>query len=154
MIFLPGVLSQDGTRITWKKYAIEYVQTKSGTWTTYSGALFADSFHYMANAYTVSGNKFVLTSPTHCVPRNNFDTYKYMVAQTKGGSTVKSSGTLYVVDEYESRGEGAEGFYAKGSKYTLSASKGDFIEEVKAKDPNTYPDNGAQGGYWYVKVEE
>lgn len=36
---------------------------------------------------------------------------------------------------------------------TTTQEKGDYIDTVSSKDnPNAYPDNGVQDGYWYVKL--
>lgn len=40
-------------------------------------------------------------------------------------------------------------------KYTLTGVKevkGSYISDVDSTDPNAYPENGVQDGYWYVKV--
>ena len=154
VIFMPGIVCQGDKRLTWAKYAVVYTEVENGTFSTWSGALWADSFHYMSNAYTVSGSSFVLTDPVHRVPRNFFNEYKYLVDVKGNGSNAKSGKTLYMVEEVTSEAELYEderytGYYAKGKTYTLSPSKGAYIGEVKASE-GTYPDNGAQGGYWYV----
>ena len=39
-------------------------------------------------------------------------------------------------------------FYMTGVKEV----KGSYIYDVASNDPNAYPENGVQDGYWYVKV--
>lgn len=38
--------------------------------------------------------------------------------------------------------------------YTAVQIRGDFIETVESIDAAAYPENGAQGGYWYAKYSE
>lgn len=37
--------------------------------------------------------------------------------------------------------------------YTATASMGSLIDTVKSKETTTYPDNGIQDGYWYVRIQ-
>lgn len=38
--------------------------------------------------------------------------------------------------------------------YTAVPIRGDFIETVESINPTAYPENGAQGGFWYAKYSE
>ena len=36
--------------------------------------------------------------------------------------------------------------------YTVGDVKGSYVDSVTSYNPYEYPDDGAQDGYWYVKV--
>lgn len=76
------------------------------------------------DVYDISGyNTFGKTTAY----RFDLDTYTY-----QGSSSFRCTGTLY--------------------KGTITNSQGTFVENIISEDPSTYPENGMQDGYWYVKI--
>ena len=93
MIFLPGVLSQCGKKTIWGKYSIAY-GPKAGTAASVSRTY--NRTTYAANAYTLDGSSFKLTSPTS-TQFQNLKAGKYSVNITNSNTTSSSGSTLYEV---------------------------------------------------------
>lgn len=120
-----------------------------------------------SESYTVAladgGTLAVSYSPPSYMPSAP-QCYRMTTAQVKG-NVIKANLPVYIFPA-SAVGVTTEGnSYAKltsstsgaasGTKYTRTRktnySKGSYIETLEAED-GIYPDNGHQGGYWYVKI--
>lgn len=63
-----------------------------------------------------------------------------------------SYGQVYSYSSYEITSTLANTLSIKYTPYTVSQSCGTFIDTIADIDPNAYPENGIQDGYWYVRI--
>ena len=72
-----------------------------------------------------------------------YTTYPYFYNKEQNSNVLYYATMLYYGSPYTQ------------NKYTLTGVKeikGSYIYDVASNDPNAYPENGVQDGYWYVKV--
>ena len=93
MIWLPGVLSQDGNKVTWGRYSTAY-GPKAGTAATVSRKPTYKT--YAADTYTISGSSFKLNSPTS-TEFQNLKAGKKTLNISNSNTTTSSGSTLYEV---------------------------------------------------------
>lgn len=106
---------------------------------------------------TVQNNQFVFSGgPTSLIASNSLPANKNYYE--------KISSTKYVVWSRMNQTSGNQSLYSKMTyelvettsisyiPYTIQKTMGSYIEDVVSKEPTTFPDNGVQDGFWYVKV--
>lgn len=93
MIYLPGILSQDGKKYTWERYSVNYTE-KAGTAATVSRTY--NKSKYASTAYTIQNGVFVLTNPV-ATAFENLTSGKRTVDIADSTNTVSSGATLYKI---------------------------------------------------------
>lgn len=134
------------TRYKWKRYNVNtsYQTTYSNDSGWRSAGVFSDSIVEDANR----------TSDVTFTTAHGFDIHGTEYATTSDGLGVTCcKGTPSAVEKYEPRGEG-QGWdlYTRScdEHTTETHTKGSYIDDVTADNRNAYPDDGIDGGYWYV----
>lgn len=133
------------TPITWERYAMTEgeVQGESVTQTATSTTYF-----YRATSYSRSGKTFTATGTR--TRASSLAVGNYMI-QNNGAfvnSTSMSGDTLFKI----TKKSGSSTVSLTFDTYTVGDVKGSYIDTVTSYNPVEYPDDGAQDGYWYVKV--
>lgn len=162
MIWLPGVLSQCGEKFTWGRYSLKsaVVEGERSSFNINTGYTTAYTKGYVFHEDT---GLFDLDSSSHV----NGETADYvsMGVGTVVYSPYKDNNLFYGFQL-----TGYSGIYKKTiSKITTSGDtstiyfdvvqlkagnvRGEYIDTVEAAE-GTYPDNGQQGDYWYVRYAD
>jgi hypothetical protein len=140
MIWLPGVLSQGGKKYVWEKYTIEKKEVISDNTTK---TFPANKNIYYSYRYSIQGDYFVLDNADMARPaswmvgwyisaeESNLTEIYQVVSVTTSGTTANVTVRIH----------------------SLQAGAGTLLGTVESGDLTAYPENGEQGGYWYVLVE-
>ena len=133
------------TPITWERYAMTEgeVQGESVTQTATSTTYF-----YRATSYSRSGKTFTATGTR--TRASSLAVNNYLI-QNNGefvNSTSMSGDTLFKI----TKKSGSSTVSLTFDTYTVGDVKGSYIDTVTSYNPYEFPDDGAQDGYWYVKV--
>ena len=134
------------TPITWERYATSEgeAQGESVTQTATSSTYF-----YRATSYSRSGKTFTATGTR--TRASSLAVGNYLI-QNNGAfvnSTSLSGDTLFKI----TKKSGSSTVSLTFDTYTVGDVKGNYIDTVTSYNPYEYPDDGAQDGYWYVRVE-
>lgn len=136
----------------WEKYTVG----ERATYTTEdmsSSYLANRTSGYVSSGLTYSneaGYGYRWLMKTYVSDLSNYDPSAYPYFSDDG----LHPSTMYHV---RSKNYAAAGMYDLNlySELTITgeeSAKGTYISDVASTDPNAYPDNGVQDGYWYVKV--
>lgn len=133
------------TPVTWERYAMTEgeVQGASVTQTATSTTYF-----YRATSYSRSGKTFTATGTR--TRASSLAVNNYLI-QNNGAfvsSTSMSGDTLFKI----TKKSGSSTVSLTFDTYTVGDVKGSYIDTVTSYNPYEFPDDGAQDGYWYVKV--
>ena len=133
------------TPITWERYTTSEgeVQGESVTQTATSTTYF-----YRATSYSRSGKTFTATGTK--TRASSLAVGNYLI-QNNGAfvsSTSMSGDTLFEI----TKKSGSSTVSLTFDTYTVGDVKGSYIDTVTSYNPYEFPDDGAQDGYWYVKV--
>lgn len=162
MIWLPGVLSQGGEKYTWGRYQVSYTTVEGekvslrgsnryiGVGETYSivdgqFAVKTTNALRVTQSYSSSSSLITNTPYTIVVDGNVAFSSSQKVNETKYGSTLAKLTQITYVS--------ASNITYYYLPYTIDETKGSYIDTVSDVNPDAYPDDGIQDGYWYVKVE-
>lgn len=146
------------TTYTWEKYeAVEQQGITYESGTTLSLSLITKLVLYAD--FRVDSGRIVLSNPVNAegdppavIESNSYHTtHPYYYGDKADGS---SDNTPYKITSFYK--SGSYGYMVANNKMVLDESgisytKGDYIGEVTSKTAGTYPDNGYQNGYWYIK---
>lgn len=133
------------TPITWERYAMTEgeVQGESVTQSFTSG-----TYLYRATSYSRNGKAFTATGTK--TRASSLAVNNYLI-QNNGAfvnSTSMSGDTLFKI----TKKSGYSSVSITFDTFTIGDVKGSYIDTVTSYNPVEYPDDGAQDGYWYVKV--
>lgn len=160
---------------TWKKYAVVTTTADGWKWSDATRTVAPNS----ATGSTAQGYNDPLT-PTYsdgqltnltgvssepCTAQemynalnngNGDDYYRFLSPGSawSAGSYTPSENFVYKVDGYGADGNGtATSFDVRVPVYSAvtTQTRGEYIEDVTGTSRSEYPENGIQGGYWYVR---
>lgn len=124
-----------------------------------------DKWYYCAyKSYSASGATFTLnegevfySNGTDCI---NYYIDPDMSRQSSSKEKVDTSpmsglAKIYQVTSQKTNKDDEQVFggYELTRELFTQELKGSYIDTVKSKDENAYPENGISGGYWYVKIK-
>lgn len=133
------------TPIAWERYATSEGEvqgesvTQSFTSTTYL---------YRATSYSRSGKTFTATGTRTRVSSLAVNNYLIQNNGAFVSSTSMSGDALFKI----TKKSGSSTVSLTFDTYTVGDVKGSYIDTVTSYNPYEFPDDGAQDGYWYVKV--
>lgn len=134
------------TPITWERYSTSEGEVRGADdeLTTAS-----TTYYYRATSYSRSGKTFT-ASGTRTRASSLSANNNYLIKNNGEfvNSTNMSGDTLYKITSKS----GSSTVTLKFATYTVGDAKGSYIDTVTSYNPYEYPDDGAQDGYWYVKV--
>lgn len=143
MIWLPGVLSQGGDKFTWARYTVKYQETISGNITE----VFRSQTIIWDYNYKIEGNYFVLS--------NNFRSNINILSAGRCFTTGSSNTNLTEVYETVSITANGDNTYTITYKlHKMQGSADVYVDTVESKNGSDFPENGEQGGYWYIKLSD
>lgn len=147
---------------TWEKWSGEPDTVVMGVeqklrlayWET-SGLNNYNSSPSYANSVTIADGEIILVNPTNA-GSIGYSEAGAEKAKVLIGKYIDNNGKKYYVSPDANSTYGVSSPYYANQKwveldkvYLLSTSS--IVELVTSENPNTYPDNGMQDGYWYVK---
>lgn len=145
------------TPITWERYAVSQTAVE-GSSTRATGVY--NKYLKVGTTYSIENGEFAVT------------TTKSLRIQTATSSitapyTILADGALSLQSRSQTTGGTVRGpmlgkltkiagssssMYADFIPYTVGDVKGSYIDSVTSYNPYEFPDDGAQDGYWYVKI--
>lgn len=134
------------TPIVWERYAVSESEIQGASVTQ---SFSSSTSLYRATSYTRSGKTFTISATSTRV--SNLAVGNYLV-QNNGSfvNTRNASGdTLFKITSKT----GSSTVSLTFDTYTIGDIKGSYIDTVTSYNPYEYPDDGAQDGYWYVRVK-
>lgn len=134
------------TPITWERYAMSEVEVQGESVTQ---SFTSSTYLYRATSYSRNGKTFTATGTR--TRASSLAVGNYLI-QSNGAfvaSTSMSGDTLFKITSKS----GYSSVSITFATYTIGDVKGDYVDIVTSYNPYEYPDDGAQDGYWYVKVE-
>lgn len=140
------------TPITWERYAFAEGLVQGET---VQQSASRSTYFYRATGYSTSGKTF--TASVSRTQASSLAVGNYLI-QSNGSfakpSNNATSGTVSGDTLYEITSKtGSSTVTLDFATYTIGDIKGSYIDTVTSYNPYEYPDDGAQDGYWYVRVE-
>ena len=133
------------TPITWERYAMTEAEVQGESVTnSYSSS----TYLYRATSYSRSGKTFTATGTR--TRASSLAVGNYLI-QSNGAfvnSTSMSGDTLFKITGKS----GSSTVSLTFDTYTVGDVKGSYVDSVTSYNPYEFPDDGAQDGYWYVKI--
>lgn len=141
----------------WNQYNL--VETTQYQWTRGSGQSIAVAGSYelasQRTEHAETGTVSFSGISTRFLFGTSSGTY-YLTSYTMNGAVLQSTECADTAEEYYELATSASGSYLYPYNRTaqITQSKGTLIGQVTSQDPDAYPQNGAQDGYWYEYVGE
>lgn len=141
----------------WNQYNL--VETTQYQWTRGSGQSIAVAGSYelasQRTEHAETGTVSFSGISTRLLFGTSSGTY-YLTSYTMNGAVLQSTECANTAEEYYELATSASGSYLYPYNRTaqITQSKGTLIGQVTSQDPDAYPQNGAQDGYWYEYVGE
>ena len=151
-----------GGGVTWAKYSAVtgYKVVEASKETTVYDYSYTSSYRYFAETYAIdhSTGKFTITTNVSRSSQQLYDSdgIAGLYFTSAEESTIRKRTSTYIYRATKSGVYDSGSLWVSGYKMTLALSedvklKGDFLEYVTGKE-GSYPDYGAQDGYFYVKI--
>jgi hypothetical protein len=162
-----GVGGSGSEYAIWEKYKLnkyrlegfgESTSTSAtiSTWNDTGKRIIYKTYTFDENTGTITLSDPLSTSQSSSANQlSNYTTYPYYYGDKSSGAT---DNTVYKITNITSSGSSSSKtytwYYDKANVIEVTPSKGEFIEYIIDTDSNTYPDNGEQDGFWWVKIAE
>lgn len=145
------------TPITWERYAVSQTAVE-GSSTRATGVY--NKYLKVGTTYSIENGEFAVTTTQSLRMRTSTSSFS-------APYTILAGGTLSLQSSSQTTGDTVSGpmlgkltrisgssynMYADFIPYTVGDVKGSYIDTVTSYNPYEFPDNGAQDGYWYVKI--
>lgn len=149
--------AQASKTYAWNQYNL--VETTQYQWTRGSGQSIAVAGSYelasQRTEHAETGTVSFSGISTRLLFGTSSGTY-YLTSYTMSGAVLQSTECANTAEEYYELATSASGSYLYPYNRTaqITQSKGALIGQVTSQDPDAYPQNGAQDGYWYEYVGE
>lgn len=145
------------TPITWERYAVSQTAVE-GSSTRATGVY--NKYLKVGTTYSIENGEFAVTTTQSLRLRTS-------TSSITAPYTILAGGTLSLQSSSQTTGDTVRGpmlgkltrisgsssnMYADFIPYTINTGKGSYIDTVESYVPDEYPDDGAQDGYWYVKI--
>jgi hypothetical protein len=138
------------TPITWERYATSEGEVQGADVEQQTAS---STYFYRATSYSRSGKTFsasVSRTQARSLAANNYliQSNGEFVKPSSGTSGTVTGDTLFKITAKS----GSSTVKLTFATYTVGDVKGSYLDTVTSYNPYEFPDDGAQDGYWYVKI--